>query len=74
MEYLDRAAIKAEAKQLIRTGQRSVLGMSAIYFLISLVLSGVDFLFSYLSGEKSLAYGFVTVRPFQIECVGVCYR
>ena len=61
MEYLDRAAIKAEAKQLIRTGQRSVLGMSAIYFLISFVLSGVEFLFSRFSGEKSLAYGFVTV-------------
>ncbi len=61
MEYLDRAAIKAEAKQLIRTGQRSVLGMSAIYFLISFILSGMEFLFSRFSGEESLVYGFITI-------------
>ena len=41
---IDRAAVKAEARALIRTGRRSVVGAGAIYFGISLVLSALLFL------------------------------
>ena len=36
---IDRAAIKAEARGLIRTGRRSVIGAGAVYFGVTLVLS-----------------------------------
>jgi len=47
MQYIDRASIKAEARDVIRTGRRSVVGMGVIYMAISLALSGVDTFFTH---------------------------
>ena len=78
MQFIDRRAIKADAKYLVRTGRRSVIGMSLIYMLISLALSGMDLLFSYLgiagAAFVSVLISLLTVvlsAGFVLFCMGI---
>jgi len=66
MAYIDRKTVKADAKQLIRTGRRSVLGMTAVYMLITLIISGIDAAFTHF--EIPMA-AFITVLVALIACV-----
>ena len=66
MQYINRSAVKQEAKAFIRSGRRSVMGMTAIYLFISLLISGIDAAFTHF--EIPMA-GFITILVSLITCV-----
>jgi len=66
MQYIDRSAVKRNAKALIRSGRRSVMGMTAIYLVISLLISGIDAAFTHF--EIPMA-SFITILVTLISCV-----
>lgn len=66
LQYVDRRAVKADAKELIRSNRRSVLVTTGIYLLISLAIAGVDAAFTHF--EIPMA-AFVTVLVSLITCV-----
>ena len=66
MRYINRSAIKAEAKYTLRVNRRSFLIMTAIYMGISLIISGIDFAFTRF--EIPMA-AFITILVSLITCV-----
>ena len=69
MEYIDRAAAKAEARQLIREQRKLVLGTYLLYFAIALALSAVDVLFITLGDTSSWGYAFISILIMLISAV-----
>ena len=69
MPYIDRIAVKAEARQLIRKHRKLVLGTCLMYFAIALGLSAVDVLFIALGDTSSWGYLFVSVMVLLISTV-----
>jgi len=69
MYNIHRPTIKAEAKEFIRLGNQSVLGMSALYLVLSLLLTGADGLCLNIFGEGSASYLFVSVLISLISLV-----
>ena len=60
MGTINRPGVKSAARDFIRGGLRSVLGLSTVYIAILLLLNGIDALFYYITKGDSLAM-FVTV-------------
>lgn len=55
MGIIPRAGIKSAARDFIRGGRRSVLGLSAIYIAIVLLLNGIDGVFFYLTDGEGVS-------------------
>ena len=66
MRYINRSAIKSEAKYTLRVNRRSFLVMTAIYMGISLIISGIDAAFTHF--EIPMA-AFITILVSLITCV-----
>ena len=66
MRYINRSAIKSEAKYTLRVNRRSFLIMTAIYMGISLIISGIDAAFTH--SEIPMA-AFITILVSLITCV-----
>ena len=60
MGIINRPGVKSAARDFIRGGRRSVLGLSTVYIAILLLLNGIDALFYYITDGDSLSM-FVTV-------------
>ena len=80
MGIIPRAGIKSAARDFIRGGRRSVLGLSAIYIALVLLLNGIDGVFYYLTeGDGSTMFitvlvGLVTSvlsAGFTLFCMGI---
>lgn len=80
MGTINRPAVKSAARDFIRGGRRSVLGLSAVYLGILLLLSGVDALFFTLTeGDGSTMFLSVLVglmsavlaAGYALFCMGI---
>ena len=60
MGKIDRPGVKSAARDFIRGGRRSVLGLSAVYLVILLLLNSIDALFFYITGGEGASL-FVTM-------------
>ena len=69
MEFINRPAAKAEARQLIRGHRKVVLGTYLLYFAIALALSVVDVLFITLGDTSSWGYLFISMLIILISAV-----
>jgi len=66
MNHIDRKSIKLTAKGQIRSGRRSVMGMTAIFLVINFLISAVDYAFTYF--EIPMA-AFITILVSLISTV-----
>ena len=66
MRYINRSAIKSEAKYTLRVNRRSFLIMTAIYMGISLIIAGIDAAFTRF--EIPMA-AFISILVSLITCV-----
>lgn len=80
MGIINRPAVKSAARDFIRGGRRSVLGLSAAYLLILLLLNSIDALFLYITeGDGSTLFITVLVglmsavlsAGFTLFCMGI---